>query len=383
MINRHIYVHTSVPSPYRAHMFRLIATAFSEATFYFHERDVDGRPWKYDWADWGVDARDGVSDRFPLDSKKWSISKSIYRILRQSESDSVHLVWMGAPFWDLMLFALYGCLSGRTVILWNDGAFKEAISSRARWRYKILSRYCFAGAFTPGKIGFEYFEALNFKPEQIVNSFFSHDVDLYKHYYETCYVASRGKIRESLGVADNELVLLNISRFIDWKRLVDLAVALQLLEKKAAKIARKIHLVLIGDGKFYDHKPLLDQLTIVRVHNVAQMPPFEIMSYYCASDLFVFPSEGDIWGLVVNEALSMGVPVICTNRIGASELVHNGENGFVVPARRPDIMAQAIVQILSSTAQLQKCKENARAIVDAWNSSLGVKNLCAFVASGL
>ena len=56
-----------------------------------------------------------------------------------------------------------------------------------------------------------------------------------------------------------------------------------------------------------------------------------LYQYYRAADLFVLPTHHDEWGLVINEALSCGLPVITTNRCGAGlETITPGENGFLV-----------------------------------------------------
>jgi glycosyltransferase involved in cell wall biosynthesis len=109
------------------------------------------------------------------------------------------------------------------------------------------------------------------------------------------------------------------------------------------------------------------------------MPYDDVLSYYSAADLFFFPSEGDIWGLVVNEALSMGLPVICTSVIGASELVENGINGFKVTKRSPHELCRRLEEILEDNSLLVKMKRNAGNIGTRWNSCLGVENLARFV----
>ena len=56
------------------------------------------------------------------------------------------------------------------------------------------------------------------------------------------------------------------------------------------------------------------------------------MAYYQACDLFVLPTREDIWGLVINEAMANGLPVVTTDRcIAGLELVEDGENGYIVP----------------------------------------------------
>ena len=56
-----------------------------------------------------------------------------------------------------------------------------------------------------------------------------------------------------------------------------------------------------------------------------------LADYYKASDIFVLPTHADIWGLVINEAMSYGLPIVTTNNCGAGrELIVPGINGFLV-----------------------------------------------------
>src|SRR5206468_3929765 len=51
--------------------------------------------------------------------------------------------------------------------------------------------------------------------------------------------------------------------------------------------------------------------------------------YYALAKCFVLPSVSEPWGLVVNEAMASGLPVLVSDRCGSAELVQNGNNGFV------------------------------------------------------
>ena len=73
-----------------------------------------------------------------------------------------------------------------------------------------------------------------------------------------------------------------------------------------------------------------------------------------SADLFVLPTREDIWGLVINEAMSNGLPIISTNRcIAGLELVKDGENGFIVPVDDVDALSQKIETILSNEQILE------------------------------
>lgn len=75
----------------------------------------------------------------------------------------------------------------------------------------------------------------------------------------------------------------------------------------------------------------------------------DLKLYYMAADVFVLPSREDIWGLVINEALGYGTPVVATDRCGAAlEMLRDGYNGAIVPIENAKELQQKINEILQS-----------------------------------
>jgi glycosyltransferase involved in cell wall biosynthesis len=72
-----------------------------------------------------------------------------------------------------------------------------------------------------------------------------------------------------------------------------------------------------------------------------------LAEYYKAADVLVLPTWSDVWGLVVNEAMSFGLPVITTDQcVAGMELVRPGENGYIVPIQNREALAEAINRLL-------------------------------------
>lgn len=73
----------------------------------------------------------------------------------------------------------------------------------------------------------------------------------------------------------------------------------------------------------------------------------DLENYYKAADVFVLPSRHDVWGLVVNEAMAMGLPVISTyTTVAALELVKDGENGFLYNAGNTNTLLTLLQRLL-------------------------------------
>jgi glycosyltransferase involved in cell wall biosynthesis len=106
-------------------------------------------------------------------------------------------------------------------------------------------------------------------------------------------------------------------------------------------------LVLVGRG------PERARAAATRTTHVAgPQPPEEVRNFYAAADVVVLPSiptRGfrEPWGLVVNEAMNQGVPIIATDAVGAAAggLVRHERNGLVVPAADAGALARAIVRL--------------------------------------
>ena len=90
-----------------------------------------------------------------------------------------------------------------------------------------------------------------------------------------------------------------------------------------------------------------------------------LKEYYYVADVFVLPTREDIWGLVINEALAYGLPVITTDKCMAGlEMIEDGKNGYIIPVNSVKKLAEKLtfksffpVKILRSWKNLlKKCQ---------------------------
>ena len=79
------------------------------------------------------------------------------------------------------------------------------------------------------------------------------------------------------------------------------------------------------------------------VHLTGTLSPREVVDLYRTASVFVHPSPSEGLGMVLLEAMACGLPVIATDRSGAEDCVSNGKDGIVIPARRVDALAEAIL----------------------------------------
>jgi glycosyltransferase involved in cell wall biosynthesis len=120
-------------------------------------------------------------------------------------------------------------------------------------------------------------------------------------------------------------VLLYVGQLIARKGVDLLLNAAATLQKQG----REFSLLLVGSGP---DKQILEQrskdLQLNHVHFRTSVPPDQMPSVYRCGDALVFPTLEDPWGLVVNEAMLSGLPVLCSRYAGCAEELLGPENSF-------------------------------------------------------
>ena len=120
---------------------------------------------------------------------------------------------------------------------------------------------------------------------------------------------------------------------------------------------------LIGDGKQRNEiETYIKERKLDNVVLTGFLPREKMFRYFQASDVFLFPSNEDIYGHVINEALSQGIPVISTDKVNsANKLIRNGENGYLLEKLEGPLFLDAIQKLLNSNtigSCIKTAKEN-------------------------
>ena len=148
--------------------------------------------------------------------------------------------------------------------------------------------------------------------------------------------------RADLGVPADALLVISMGRFIDKKGFHDLLTAFARLPSHIDE--RPVHLMLIGDGSLLADLRAAAAPLQGRVHFTGWLDqPLPMLGL---ADVFVCPSRVEPLGNVVLEAWSQGLPVICTDTAGGSELIHDGDNGLLTPVQDVPRLAHAMERVL-------------------------------------
>ena len=127
--------------------------------------------------------------------------------------------------------------------------------------------------------------------------------------------------------------------------------------KSLSKIHSNVQLLIIGNGD--DYRRLKIMSFNLPVEFYGEVPFNEVLSFIAKGDIFIFPSLSESMPNVVIEALSMGIPCICTNVGAIPEIIEDNYNGFLVSKKSSSNIADSVEKILSNEELYSNMRYNA------------------------
>jgi len=164
-------------------------------------------------------------------------------------------------------------------------------------------------------------------------------------------------IRETLHVPRESKVLFALQRLDRWKRV-------DVLIEAMVSIVKEMDAFLVIGGEGPENNRLRD---IVQKRGLSSRVIFagyikeaELPSYYAMSDLFVFHSTYETFGLVLLQAMAAGKPIVTVNSTAIPELIVHNQNGLLVPPLDSEGLARAAVCLLKDEAAMKSFSREAR-----------------------
>jgi glycosyltransferase involved in cell wall biosynthesis len=277
----------------------------------------------------------------------------VTRLLRLRPHVVVCGGWHHPTLWLGLLAAR---LCGARVLVWSEST---AADSRVPHRAKdALKRWMVAradGFVVPGAPQRDYLLSMGapadrvwVAPNAVDNGHFA------------AGAALRETVRGELGLSGTVVVF--VGRLLDEKGVPELLDAAAALRGSGATV------LVVGDGP--DAGRYRREAAERGLHNVVFAgfrDQDELPGLYSAADVFVFPTRSDPWGLVLNEAMAAGLPVVSSDAAGATrDLVRPGENGFVYPSGDGDALRDALLALVGDEALRARMGRRSREIVSAF-----------------
>lgn len=215
------------------------------------------------------------------------------------------------------------------------------IKKDSNYKYKIKKRYISSATYwlSTGEYTSKYLMHYGAQKERIFNYPFTsvYEKDILN---DLVSYEEKEKMKSELKISGSKMILA-IGRFIYSK-------GFDVLLKASENLPKEYEVYIIGGQPTDEYLNLIKKYKLDNVHFINFKSEKDLKKYYMASDLFVLPTRGDVWGLVINEAMAMGLPIITTDQcIAGLELIENNKNGFIVPVEDESILNNKIKTILN------------------------------------
>jgi glycosyltransferase involved in cell wall biosynthesis len=327
---------TNFMPPYRVPVFAELRRQLPGLEVWLSATSETGRLWEQSSADFPVRLQRGLTIRRSGRARRGFAPRTDLHIpadtlpqLLRRRPECVVTTEFGAR---TIAAALYKKTHPRTrLVLWATLS-EHTESHRARWKMAIrraLLRTMDA-VIVNGASGRRYIESL--KP----------DVPVHIVRQASLATSPVGSARQP---TPSELTLIYVGNLAPWKGVVPW---LEELASKPSPYAHTVRVILVGEGPERASSESLTLPTWLSIELKGHLPPEKVLASYAEADAMVFPTHSDEWGLVVNEALGSGVPVLgSVHSQAVTELVQPAVNGYIFDPLVEGDFARALEQLLT------------------------------------
>lgn len=279
---------------------------------------------------------------------------------------SNELILLGANVHPSHLIAMGLCkLNRKSYGIIYDGISPLKIEGKENKLKMFLKKIYFKNSslfFANGTSSRRYFnEKFNIDNEKIFNQ---------KLAVDTNYIMGllpkkeqlRSSIRERYNIAQDQNVVIYSGRIVNQKKINTVIEAINLISFK-----KDITFLIVGDGEERSNiEDLAKKLNVNLIVTGYISEQKELFEHYFAGDIGILPSEEESWGLVINEEMSSGLPIIASEECGAVlDLVKKDVNGYVIQVGNIQQIATAIEKILTNNKD-NKMGQESISIISEW-----------------
>lgn len=342
---------TNIPTPNQNDFFaELAAREDVDLMVLYSAMSESNRQWRWDAADF----------RYPVEFLwRMPAPKALHRkhlnpgiLLHPRLADSDVVVIGGWSFPTVLLAALVKAVRGGSWLYWVEN-FRFRASAPLLSRIKRTFLQAASGVLCVDERSIQSSHAAGVPDDRICR--FPYVSDSRQIAAQTVALRSGDDAEQFKGEG---MSFLFVGQLIPRK---GLDVALRALGRVAAD-GHDVSLTVVGNGP---DRAALEALAAeqheLRVEFVGFVEPPSLPQYYARADVSLVPSRYDGWGLVVNEALAAGLPVITTTSVGAADLLDAGRNGFVIPPGEVKPMEEVVRSLVTGEVDLGMLKHHAQA----------------------
>lgn len=340
-MSRRLTVITEIIAPYRIPVFNALAglDGINLHVIFLAENDPTQRQWLVYKDEIHFSYQVLPSSRWRVGSNNLLFNWGLVQALRQAAPDAILCGGYNYPaVWRALFWAKQNHVP---LLLWAESNTRDFRSGRA-WIEFLKTRFLRGcdGYVVPGKSSFEYLRKYGARKETIFTAPNAVDTQFFAHRSELARSDASARKRFNLPAR----FFLFVGRLMAGKGVFDLLRAYQTLP---ASLREEIGLVFVGDGAARSGlSSIAAKMNCGVVHFAGFVQREDLPVYYALADALVFPTHTDAWGLVVNEGMACGLPVICSRAAGCAEdLVREGWNGRLVCPGDTEGLASAMHEL--------------------------------------
>lgn len=148
---------------------------------------------------------------------------------------------------------------------------------------------------------------------------------------------------------------------------------LDLLLTAFQRLGGAARLLLVGpEAQLHEFLAQLPQSVCDRIEYAGFQAPENLPKFFSRADVFILPSRYDGWGVVVNQALGAGMPIICSDMVGAGrDLVEKDVNGLIFPNGNAGALADCMQRFIHQPALIDTWGKASRRRAQNWTPEVG------------
>lgn len=345
-----ILVLTNIPSPYRVDFFNEWGK-YCDLTVAFEKEESDERD--SSWKEYNFIHFKGVLLKGKSIKTDMAICTEVIRYVKDPSFDRIIVMNLATP--TGMLAIQYMKLHHIRYWIESDGGF----SKKGQGVKERIKRHFISGAegyLSTNQEHDEYYKNYGAEVDRIHRYPFSSISETEIVSLDDVSEQEKRAHRAKLGFQEG-FVILAVGQFIPRK-------GFDILLKSDIELQREnVQIYIVGGKPGEKYLRFVEEHQLNNVHFIGFKNKTEIREYFRAADLFVLPTREDIWGLVVNEALANGLPVITTKRCGAGlQMLAEKEVGRLIDVDDTWSLTNAILEIKRDSAMMERMRQNAIAV---------------------
>lgn len=340
----------NIISPIRVHLFNELnayyqAKGISFKVIFLSVSDKN-RDWK---TNVDINFNYEISDNFAIriagkDLNTFFINPKILKIIKKENPDQI--ISFGWDNWATYVANWWCHKNDKISTLWCGSTKYE--KSWRRTIFNPLVKYLIkrtTNFIAYGSRAKEYLISLGINEKKIQIFYNTIDIDYFQNKSADFNIAERENLKKSLSIKTSKIILFS-GRIIEMKGIFEMVSGFNIYYRKNSDIS----LILMGTGPD-KHKlqKYIKEMNIKNIFFTGFIQYANLYKYYAISDLLLFPSRQDVWGLVLNEAAACGLPIITPSEVGASvDLIQEGKNGYIIELNCPICISESIDKIFNN-----------------------------------